>query len=116
MAMTLDGKVARPDGKWYGLSSRQDKRQMDRIRSQADALILGKNSLINDDPVIKLRYVEGKDPLPVILLRKGIVSKNRKVFSNPPVSHHRDSFGRTYLQTFYIMLFHVSIALARSNI
>ena len=55
MAMTLDGKVARPDGKWYGLSSRQDKRQMDRIRSQADALILGKNSLINDDPVIKLR-------------------------------------------------------------
>ena len=85
MAMTLDGKVARPDGKWYGLSSRQDKRQMDRIRSQADALILGKNSLINDDPVIKLRYVEGKDPLPVILLRKGIVSKNRKVFSNPDV-------------------------------
>ena len=85
MAMTLDGKVARPDGKWYGLSSRQDKRQMDRIRSQADALILGKNSLINDDPVIKLRYVEGKNPLPVILLRKGIVSKNRKVFSNPYV-------------------------------
>ena len=78
MAMTLDGKVARPDGKWYGLSSRQDKRQMDRIRSQADALILGKNSLINDDPVIKLRYVEGKDPLPVILLRKGIVSKTKK--------------------------------------
>jgi riboflavin biosynthesis pyrimidine reductase len=33
----------------------------------------------------KLRYVEGKDPLPVILLRKGIVSKNRKVFSNPDV-------------------------------
>ena len=42
MAMTLDGKVARPDGKWYGLSSRNDKKRMDLIRSQADALILGK--------------------------------------------------------------------------
>ena len=83
MAMTLDGKVARPDGKWYGLSSRDDKKRMDVYRSQTDALILGKNSLINDDPVIKLRYVEGKDPLPVILIRKGIVKKDRKVFSNP---------------------------------
>ncbi len=82
MAMTLDGKVARPDGKWYGLSSRNDKKRMDLIRSQADALILGKNSLLNDDPVIKLRYVDGKDPLPVILLRKGIIPKAKKVFSH----------------------------------
>ena len=85
MAMTLDGKVARPDGKWYGLSSRDDKKRMDVYRSSADALILGKNSLINDDPVIKLRYIDGKDPLPVILIRKGIVKKDRKVFSNPNV-------------------------------
>ncbi|EMO30501.1 hypothetical protein LEP1GSC170_4253 [Leptospira interrogans serovar Bataviae str. HAI135] len=27
MAMTLDGKVSRPDGKWYGLSSRNDKKK-----------------------------------------------------------------------------------------
>lgn len=85
MAMTLDGKVARPDGKWYGLSSRNDKKRMDLIRSQADALILGKNSLLNDDPVIKLRYVDGKDPLPVILLRKGIIPKTKKVFSHTVV-------------------------------
>lgn len=85
MAMTLDGKVARPDGKWYGLSSRSDKKRMDLIRSQADALILGKNSLLNDDPVIKLRYVDGKDPLPVILLRKGIIPKTKKVFSHTVV-------------------------------
>jgi riboflavin-specific deaminase-like protein len=82
MAMTLDGKVARPDGKWYGLSSRSDKKRMDYYRSQADALILGKNSLLNDDPVIKLRYIEGKDPLPVILIRKGIIPKTKKVFSH----------------------------------
>lgn len=80
MAMTLDGKVARPDGKWYGLSSREDKKRMDLIRSGADALILGKNSLVNDDPVIHLRYVEGKNPKPVILIRSGVIPKTKKVF------------------------------------
>ncbi|HMV42520.1 MAG TPA: RibD family protein [Leptospiraceae bacterium] len=80
MAMTLDGKVARPDGKWYGLSSRNDKRKMDVIRSEADALIVGKNSILNDNPVIKLRYVEGKNPLPIILIRKGSLPKTKHIF------------------------------------
>ncbi|TGL64427.1 RibD family protein [Leptospira kmetyi] len=89
MAMTLDGKVCRPDGKWYGLSSRNDKKKMDEIRSKADVLILGKNSIINDDPVIHLRYVENeKDPRPVILLRSGTLPEDKKVFrfsKQPPL-------------------------------
>lgn len=89
MAMTLDGKVCRPDGKWYGLSSRNDKKKMDEIRSKADVLILGKNSIINDDPVIHLRYVENeRDPRPVILLRSGTLPEDKKVFrfsKQPPL-------------------------------
>ena len=42
MAMTIDGKVERPDGKWYGLSSKNDKAKMDFYRSQYEVLILGK--------------------------------------------------------------------------
>ncbi|XDD50491.1 RibD family protein [Leptospira sp. WS92.C1] len=89
MAMTLDGKVSRPDGKWYGLSSRNDKKRMDEIRSRADVLILGKNSILNDDPVIHLRYVENEeDPRPVILLRSGTLPEDKKVFrfsKQPPL-------------------------------
>ncbi|MBW0433427.1 RibD family protein [Leptospira yasudae] len=89
MAMTLDGKVSRPDGRWYGLSSRNDKKRMDEIRSKADVLILGKNSILNDDPVIHLRYVEnGNDPRPVILLRSGTLPEDKKVFrfsKQPPL-------------------------------
>lgn len=79
--MTLDGKVSRPDGKWYGLSSRNDKRRMDQIRSESDALILGKNSLLNDDPVTHLRYVESdREPRPILLVRNGTLPEDRKVF------------------------------------
>lgn len=81
MAMTLDGKVSRPDGRWYGLSSRNDKKRMDEIRSKAEVLILGKNSILNDDPVVHLRYVDNvQNPRPVILVRSGTIPKDKKVF------------------------------------
>ncbi|MCX7997563.1 MAG: RibD family protein [Leptospiraceae bacterium] len=82
MAMTLDGKVTRPDGKWYGLTSKNDKKQMDVFRAEHEVLIVGKNSILNDDPIIHLRYVKGKNPLPVILLNKGSLSANKKVFNS----------------------------------
>jgi riboflavin-specific deaminase-like protein len=81
MAMTLDGKVARPDGKWFGMTSPADKKQMDFYRSQSDALIVGKNSIINDDPVIKIRYVENAiNPRPIILIRNGTLERSRRIF------------------------------------
>lgn len=83
MAVTLDGKVTRPDGKWYGLTSSHDKKMMDVYRSRHELLIVGKNSIINDDPVIHLRYVQGNDPIPVILINKGTISKEKKIFKSP---------------------------------
>lgn len=81
MAMTLDGKVARPDGRWHGFSSLADKTQMDIYRSNSDALIVGKNSIINDDPVVKIRYVENAiNPRPIILIRRGSLSNDKKIF------------------------------------
>jgi riboflavin-specific deaminase-like protein len=81
MAMTLDGKVVRPDGKWYGLTSKDDKLQMDVYRSQSDALILGKNSVINDNPVVKIRaFPNALNPRPVILIRNGTLPTDKHVF------------------------------------
>lgn len=83
MAMTIDGKTARPDGKWYGLSSKNDKKRMDLYRSETNALLLGKNSLLNDDPVIRIRYRENADdPVPVILIRKGVIPEGLRVFES----------------------------------
>lgn len=81
MAMTLDGKVVRPDGKWYGLTSSTDKSQMDIYRSSADALIIGKNSIINDNPIVKIRSIPNVlNPRPVILIRRGSIPIDKHVF------------------------------------
>jgi|JI8StandDraft_1071087.scaffolds.fasta_scaffold13238_1 2,5-diamino-6-(ribosylamino)-4(3H)-pyrimidinone 5'-phosphate reductase len=81
MAMSLDGKVARPDGRWYGLTSEADKRQMDAYRSQSDAIIVGKNSILNDNPRIKLKFVENAiNPRPIILIRRGSLTPEKQIF------------------------------------
>jgi 2,5-diamino-6-(ribosylamino)-4(3H)-pyrimidinone 5'-phosphate reductase len=83
MAMTLDGKVARPDGKWYGLCSKEDRILMDVYRSQAEVLIVGKNSILNDNPVVKVTYVENaKSPRPVVLIGHGTISNDRNLFTD----------------------------------
>ena len=81
MAMTIDGKVMRSDKKWYGLSSTHDKIEMDKIRSRADILITGKNSILRDNPVVKIRYVKTKkQPRICILLNRGSLPLNRNIF------------------------------------
>lgn len=79
MAMTLDGKVMLPDGGWHDLTSRKDREQMDVYRRLADVLIVGKNSVVNDDPIVT---VKGKSPIPVMILRSGFPPIDRRIFQN----------------------------------
>ncbi|MBI3394269.1 MAG: dihydrofolate reductase family protein, partial [Spirochaetia bacterium] len=81
MAMTLDGKVMRPDGRWYGLSSPADRARMDVYRAQADALIVGRNSIDRDDPVVKPR-TDGPHPVPVLVCRTALPPHNRRIFQD----------------------------------
>ena len=82
MAITLDGKTARPDGKWYGLCSPADRTRMDELRAAADCVIIGKNSVIYDDPVVKLKYYAGKSPRPVMIVRSSGLPSDRHIFND----------------------------------
>ena len=53
--MTLDGKVTLPDGRWHTLSSREDWRRMQEIRSLHDLVIFGKHSVLYDNVRCPLR-------------------------------------------------------------
>lgn len=97
MAMTLDGRVMRPDGTWHGLTSPLDRSRMDEHREAADVVIVGKNSVAADDPEVlppRLRSAVGSEqgeqsdqgarPVPVMIARSSLPSADRKLF--------RDSF------------------------
>ena len=85
MAMTIDGRVALPDGRWYGLTSDEDRRRMDCLRLQADALIMGSGSINRDDPSPGMRVVAGdisahQLPRVVLICRNSLPDRNKKVF------------------------------------
>ena len=51
-----------------------------RWRSEEQALMVGSRTVINDDPSLTVRHVEGRNPLRVVIDRGGRTSSSSKVF------------------------------------
>src|SRR5438105_4761311 len=68
-AMSVDGKIALPDGKGVRLSNEEDLRRVHRLRAAVDAIIVGVGTVLKDDPklTVKSEYAKGRNPLRVFL-------------------------------------------------
>lgn len=66
-AQTADGFIAREnyDSKW--ISCAASRTLVHRWRSEEDAIMVGTNTAIHDNPQLNVRMVEGKDPLRVVI-------------------------------------------------
>lgn len=58
MAMTADGKITSAGREYPRFSSAADRRNMDRLRAEADALMVGAGTLRADDPELHVRDPE----------------------------------------------------------
>jgi len=68
LAATLDGKISTytGDSKWIG--SEKQREHAHRLRFENDAVIVGINTVITDDPMLTVRTIKtDKQPLPVVL-------------------------------------------------
>jgi len=77
-AISVDGKIATRTGD-SNLSSKQDKVRLHKLRSKVDAILIGKNTVLLDNPLLTVRYVRGKNPIRIILDSKGTISKKSKI-------------------------------------
>ena len=77
-ATSIDGKIATVTGD-SKLSSKQDSVRLHKLRSQVDAILVGKNTVLVDDPLLTVRHTKGKNPIRIILDSKGTISKNSKI-------------------------------------
>ena len=77
-AITLDGKIGQKN-KHIVLSSKSDKIRVHKLRSKSDAILVGKNTVEQDDPLLTVRYAKGKNPIRIILDSHGTIKNNSRI-------------------------------------
>ena len=77
-AITLDGKIGQKN-KNIVLSSKSDKIRVHKLRSKSDAILVGKNTVEQDDPLLTVRYVKGKNPIRIILDSHGTIKNDSRI-------------------------------------
>ena len=77
-AISIDGKIATKTGD-SKLSSKKDLIRLHRLRTQIDAILVGKNTVKQDDPLLTVRYAKGKNPIRIVLDSHGTILKESKI-------------------------------------
>ncbi|QQR83603.1 bifunctional diaminohydroxyphosphoribosylaminopyrimidine deaminase/5-amino-6-(5-phosphoribosylamino)uracil reductase RibD [Candidatus Peregrinibacteria bacterium] len=67
IAVSADGFVAKKDGTPVRLTSPEQDREVHQLRALHQAIMVGANTVMNDDPHLGVRHAEGVDPLRVIV-------------------------------------------------
>lgn len=84
IAQTLDGKIATLQGNSQWITSESSRRQVQRMRKESDAVVVGVHTVIRDDPQLTIRLVpEGR-------LRRIILDSRLRIPLESRVLHHAD--------------------------
>jgi diaminohydroxyphosphoribosylaminopyrimidine deaminase/5-amino-6-(5-phosphoribosylamino)uracil reductase len=64
---TLDGKIATLGGRRERVSGVEAQRFVHLLRARYDAVLVGRNTVMLDDPYLTVREVKGRDPIRIVL-------------------------------------------------
>ncbi|HTP04989.1 MAG TPA: bifunctional diaminohydroxyphosphoribosylaminopyrimidine deaminase/5-amino-6-(5-phosphoribosylamino)uracil reductase RibD [Nitrospirota bacterium] len=67
IAQTLDGKIATASGESKWITSEEAREEGRRLRDINDAILVGVNTILRDDPSLTTRIPGGRDPIRVIV-------------------------------------------------
>jgi diaminohydroxyphosphoribosylaminopyrimidine deaminase/5-amino-6-(5-phosphoribosylamino)uracil reductase len=82
IAMSADGFVADPKGQPLRFTSPAQDKRVHQLRAQHQAIMVGSNTVLKDDPHLGVRHVKGPDPLRIVLDSRRRVPKTAQVFRN----------------------------------
>ena len=66
-AMSLDGKIATASGESQWISCEASRKEVHELRHQYMAIMVGSQTVLDDDPMLNCRLIEGKDPIRVVV-------------------------------------------------
>ncbi len=81
-AQSLDGRIATASGDSRWISCDRSLRFAHRLRAEADAVMVGRETVERDDCQLTVRLVKGKNPMRVVLDSRLSLPPSRRVFSS----------------------------------
>ncbi len=85
-AMTLDGSVAAQDGSSQWITGEEARADGHRLRSEADAVVIGAGTLRSDDPALTARHLDAKhQPRPVVVAGSGELPADAQLWGRNPL-------------------------------
>lgn len=87
VAMTLDGKIATPDGQSKWITGEKARRMVHRIRNSVDAIMTAIGTVKADDPLLTVRAVRPRRidrPLRIVIDPRLEISLKAKLLITPP--------------------------------
>ena len=85
LAQTLDGNIATCTGDSKWITSKASRVRGHQLRAEADAILVGRGTVMADDPELSVRYVNGCSPTKIVLDSQLKIGSNAKIFSGAPL-------------------------------
>jgi diaminohydroxyphosphoribosylaminopyrimidine deaminase/5-amino-6-(5-phosphoribosylamino)uracil reductase len=81
-AQTIDGRIASATGHSQWISSKASRRFAHALRAEHDAVLVGVDTVIQDDPELTVRLARGKNPVRIIIDSTLRIPENATVLQN----------------------------------
>lgn len=82
IAQTADGYIAAADGDSQWITGKQSRRLVHKWRSEYDAVLVGRNTAMADNPSLTVRHVSGRQPKRIVIDGPYELPKNLNLFSD----------------------------------
>jgi len=81
LAQTLDGRIADAAGKSKWITSKIARKEVQRLRNEYDAVLVGANTVLRDNPELTIRFMKGRNPVRVVVDGRLSLPTSRTIFN-----------------------------------
>jgi diaminohydroxyphosphoribosylaminopyrimidine deaminase/5-amino-6-(5-phosphoribosylamino)uracil reductase len=82
IAQSLDGRIATASGRSQWITNVNALKLVHQLRAEYDAVLVGINTVIQDDPALTVRHTSGRNPMRIVLDEKLQIPDNAKLISD----------------------------------
>lgn len=87
VAQTLDGRIATRTGDSRWISGEAARTLVHEWRASLDGVLVGSGTARSDDPRLTVRHVDGRQPVRLVLDRRGTLPPDRMLFTDAYADH-----------------------------